>query len=419
MGSTSRSQQCNLILPASEPLQRLSPISVKHDPMDADSCLPHHNLVAPIAAESLVYRLVDLTQSTAVEQPTGQDIAGVADRLRGDGVRQIVLIHGTFAGNDIAGLTRGLSRFSPRMTQAMKELTKQWVDQLVDEVGNYTNGFATLFASLINADREDLIGVERFDWSGENHHLGRACATISLLQWIVDQPWSSKERVQFWAHSHGGNILALMTLLLNCSASLRKSFFAALQHHYRSGSVGEDFLPDWERVKSMLDDRERIAALPGFDLVTFGTPLRYRWQLRPNDRLLHFVQHRVQIPEQPYLATLPKSISDVKHAAAGDYVQQMGIGGTDFPPTLFAFNSWRANGQLKRMLEPSIRRRDLHKAVMQGCRVSLDGKTLLVDYPPQPDRLNEKIFGHGVYTCHQWLPFHLREIVNEFSDAST
>lgn len=49
-----------------------------------------------------------------------------------------------------------------------------------------------------------------------------------------------------------------------------------------------------------------------------------------------------------------------------------------------------------------------------GHRASLDGKTFLVEYASTTEDLNQKLFGHGVYTCRQWLPFHLRLIADEF-----
>ncbi|MCG8653220.1 MAG: hypothetical protein MI861_25490 [Pirellulales bacterium] len=66
------------------------------------------------------------------------------------------------------------------------------------------------------------------------------------------------------------------------------------------------------------------------------------------------------------------------------------------------------------MFESEVRRRRLTEYLKRGRRVSLDGKTLLVDYPAEPDAWNQKLFGHGIYTCRQWLPFHLNRIAEEF-----
>jgi hypothetical protein len=66
------------------------------------------------------------------------------------------------------------------------------------------------------------------------------------------------------------------------------------------------------------------------------------------------------------------------------------------------------------MFERAIRRRDLARNLKQGRRVSLDGATLLVDYPDTPGKWNQKLIGHGVYTRYEWLPFHLNETAFRF-----
>ena len=47
-------------------------------------------------------------------------------------------------------------------------------------------------------------------------------------------------------------------------------------------------------------------------------------------------------------------------------------------------------------------------------RESSDGKTLLVDYAATPEREQQKLFGHGVYTSPVWLRFHLDVICDHF-----
>ena len=105
-------------------------------------------------------------------------------------------------------------------------------------------------------------------------------------------------------------------------------------------------------------------------------------------------------------------------AKGGDYVQQLGIGGTDFLHAVFAWRSWNSERRIRKMFAPSIRRRDLTKNLKRGIRVSQDGTTLLVDYPSTEDHWNQKLFGHGIYTCRRWLQFHLQRIVEEFYQAA-
>ncbi len=377
---------------------------------------PHHSFSGE--PDQGPHALVSSDIASPVTDPCTIDSASIADSLRSAGVVEIMLIHGTFAGNDIVGLMRMLHRISPRLSSAMKTLGKQWFDQLADENGNYTSGYAECLSRMVNIEQRDDIAVTRVHWSGENHHLGRALGAVSLLDTMLARTWTGDQRLLLFAHSHGGNLLAIITLLLGSSQGAREKFFQAIhipRHAVSADPVTHDSVSSQlDRVcASLMDDRRR-SNLPQIDIATFGTPLRYGWNNGICKNLLHFVQHRPLIEGEPARAALPQSIGDIAHARGGDYVQQIGIGGTDFPHPFFAWDSWRSERQLRRIFEPTVRRRDLQKNLRRGHRVSLDGKTLLVDYGSTRERWNQKLFGHGVYTCRQWLPFHLREVVKEF-----
>ena len=49
--------------------------------------------------------------------------------------------------------------------------------------------------------------------------------------------------------------------------------------------------------------------------MTFGAPLRYRWNDLVVPRLLHFAQHRATKGHDPVKAVIPKSVGDVLTAA--------------------------------------------------------------------------------------------------------
>lgn len=360
------------------------------------------------------FRLVGSEFATAIDDPTAADVAAVGDRLAKAGVGEIILIHGTFAGDDIAGMMRPLARYSPRMSRTIKDLSKQWFDQLADEVGNYTAGYARRLADLIREGRPDPIEVTRFHWSGENHHLGRACAAASLLDQLLSRDWKPAQRLLFWAHSHAGNILAMMSLVLGCDRDTKRAFLDTISVHLDAEHAGQSSPSTSSRLRANLLDPQRVSQLPQMDVATFGTPLRYRWNPGFTPNLLHFVQHRPLITDRPSFAALPTSVQDVQQAAGGDYVQQLAVGGTDFSPPPWYWNSWKSNGRLKRMFESTVRRRDLKKYLTRGERVSRDGQTLLVDYAWTAEGWNRKLLGHGVYTCHPWMPFHLREISEAF-----
>ncbi len=90
------------------------------------------------------------------------------------------------------------------------------------------------------------------------------------------------------------------------------------------------------------------------------------------------------------------------------------IAGTDFLPSIFAWRDWIVERRMRNLFEPPPASPRLIKHLKLGRRVSIDGTTLLVDYPDTDAQWNRKLFGHGIYTCQQWLLFHLCEIVKRF-----
>jgi hypothetical protein len=109
---------------------------------------------------------------------------------------------------------------------------------------------------------------------------------------------------------------------------------------------------------------------------------------------------------------MPDRVEDVLAARGGDYIQQLGIAGTNFWHFLGAWRSWRAERKLTRLLQRGVRNRDLLRNLRNGLRVSQDGMTLLVDYAVTDKGWAVKAAGHAVYTRPEWLPFHLREIAS-------
>ena len=203
----------------------------------------------------------------------------------------------------------------------------------------------------------------------------------------------------------------MMSQLLAADPPAQREFFRSTRLHYANPITRRIDLPLWPQIESQLRDRP---VLPPIDVVTFGTPLRYRFNTDIFPKLLHFVQHRPTIAEHPEQAAIAGSIQDVTSAAGGDYVQHLGIAGTDFLPSIFAWRDWMVERRMRQMFEPHVRRRDVIKNLRQGRRASCEGTTLLVDYGDTDAGWNRKLFGHGVYTCSQWLPFHLREIASRF-----
>ena len=369
------------------------------------ACFSHHDYGDDSSERD--FAIVSAKRAAAITAPQPSAVTEAAIRLRGTHVRKIILVHGTFTGNDVIGLARELARVSPGLAKSIQSNGKSWVDQVAGDVGNYTQAFAKQLSTLINTGQPTTIEVDRFNWSGENAHLGRAEGAVALLHTLMQQEWSPGSRVQIWGHSHGGNLIAMASQLIRANADLLRSFFSATRSHHRG-------LPQWEQVQSVLIESEAGSRFPKLDAVTFGTPLRYRWNTDVTETLSHFGQHRVLDDDDACTARLPASAQDVIDAVGGDYIQQLGIAGTDFLPSIFAPRTWLPERRLSKMFAAGIRRRDLRKNLKQGQRVSQDGTTLLVDYPDCQHGWNRKLFGHGVYTRQEWIPFHLNAVMHGY-----
>lgn len=386
--------------------------------MTTEQSFPHHNY--QYAVDAGEHQFISRTIATGQETVYPLDLVEIGSSLRLCNVKRVVLLHGTFAGNDILGLMRELARVLPGTADSLKSLGKEIVDQIAGEVGNFTSNFADRLHGILNVEGNNTnlnnasIDVQRFAWSGENHHVGRAGGALSLLDQLLSESWAPGDRVLLWAHSHGGNLLALLSQLLSGNLPTIRAFFQATRSHYQDPVLGILDLPIWQRMQDALLDPLVCHRLPALDVVTFGTPPRYRWNRSLCRQPLHFVQHRSLDSDSPCKACMPQSIHQLTTAAGGDYVQQLGIGGTDFLHSILAWRSWNSERRLRQILEPGIRRRDLPRNLAKGHRLALDGKTLLVDYPSTPGRWNQSLLGHGIYTRSEWLPFHLRQIVAHF-----
>jgi len=392
--------------------------------------------------------------------PPGSDefarrMAAVGKALRAHRVRAIYLVHGTFAGWDALGLLAELDRYVPALADVCRHGAKRVFDSVAGDVGNYTAAYAETFERAINRAGEPHIHVRRFSWSGENHHIGRADAAVRLLDELLGMSsahvvaslrdatrvserlahvcaHSEFNRVLLWGHSHAGNVFALMTNLLAGNQECVAKFFRAARSFCRRWFLGRRELPHWQRVREALqvrnaecgmrNDRRADASLGHsafrtphsallLDFVTFGTPIRYGWDTGGYGGLLHFINHRPCDGLPPYRAPFPPREPDVRAAAHGDCVQQLGIAGTNFLPTLLSGRALLADWRLGRLLQKGIRRRDLWARLCHGMRVPAEGTTLLVDYGPPGCNVVQHLAGHAVYTRPEWMLLHAEETV--------
>ncbi len=333
--------------------------------------------------------------------------------LHNAGVQRIVLVHGTFTGNDALGLVRGLERIVPSAGDRLRQVGQAWVDWLARDVGHYTDQYVARFHELLGAHR-DAISVGRFVWSGENHHVGRADAAIRLIDHLLHDAGQDRRRVLLWGHSHAGNVFALVTNLLASPLYSVQRFFAACRPLFFSSQVSQSDQDRWQRVRHLLIHRRNLVEALQLDIVTFGTPIRYGWESRGYRQLLHVVHHRPADGLPVYLVPFPFSWDDMFNARYGDYVQQIGIAGTDFPPSLVTWRAMRVQSRLHRLLEAGYTRRTTLRRLKCGMRVANEGTVLLVDYPLDDTEQREQLLGHAIYTHQAWLPYHLLQVVHNF-----
>jgi hypothetical protein len=323
-------------------------------------------------------------------------------------LRAIYLVHGTFVGDDAAGLFRTLALIRPDWSAMLRRVYKGTVDRLAQDAGNYTAEFAR------KLERMTGVPTQLFFWSSENHHLARAQAAICLLNQLLALDLGPDERVWVWGHSHGGNVLALLTNLLAADAESRARFFQACRGLRAGAGSDQDEAAAWSRVPQWLAAEPPSRRFPQLDLVTFGTPIRYGWDSGGYAKLLHFVHHRPRPDRPAYQTALPRSLDDVLTAADGDYVQHWGIAGTNFPPPIWVWREWQADRRLNALLQGGLRARDLPQRLQAGVRVPEEGETVLVDYGPVTESVFQHLAGHAAYTRVSWLPFHAAEVVRRF-----
>ena len=212
-------------------------------------------------------------------------------------------------------------------------------------------------------------------------------------------------------------VFALLTNLLGCDRQAVAQFFEAAAIYYRWPLVGCVDIPVWNRVRALLHRGAAPLEQIALDIATFGTPIRYGWGSRGYRRLLHFINHRPAADLPPYRAPFPPKLNKVLKGADGDYVQQLGIAGTNVMPSILAWRARVADSRLQRLLQDEASAGNAWERFEAGAIVPDEGTTLLVDYGTPARDIRQHLAGHAVYTRKKWLLFHAEEIARRFYGA--
>lgn len=339
-----------------------------------------------------------------------EDVSDAVKQLKRHGVRGVCLVHGTFVGSNPLGLD-----LKGRWLKSLPESFRStWAD-MRRKGRDYIKDFGT-FNSQHEAQLAELFGsrmsVIRFNWSSANHHLARLEAAVELadklLAWRagIGRRWlGGRLSFLFIAHSHGGQVLALLT------------------HLIYSKRLPDDLL---EVLSEMGVDAERRRQwqqkLSGLQLIilTQGSPVRYAYFEHAAVQLIHLVyvggEGLRAVVEQTSESQDKEGNSQKDEGWAreaqkwrdwweqkGDRIQRLGGAGTD----LLAPNKdiRLLNKRLDRVLGPGTSAEVAQKLNDLTLPLHPQGKTLLVDYGRAPsgssvrtDQGVDGVLGHGVYT---------------------
>lgn len=352
-------------------------------------------------------------------------------------IARLVLVHGTFMGDDpfavadiISSLTTGVKLLEAPARSLTEKLRKNGLAvtrKISLDIANYNHETADRLQFLVGDDPQ--VSLLDPTWSSQNHHLARADLAVRLVNLIAESHLAEDRRLMLWGHSHAGQGFAILSNLLSNDREANEQFFAAAQQTDDHWQKARDFLRQ---------SASPVVQADWVDLCTFGTPVRYGWDPRGCSNLIHISHHRKISDEAPErtqplfpLHTFPEMVA----AKYGDWVQAFAIAGTDVvPPGGKTIDDALANilerglqppqHALDTRLIPGQRVRDACARWKTGTRCHADGLNLLVNYKPMGRKtrlavpIEESTFGHGVYTTKDWLEAHLELVMQHLSVAN-
>lgn len=351
------------------------------------------------------------------------------DALKRHRVRQILLVHGTFVGDDPFGFyhilenlvnSAGDSKYL-HLNKLIAEIKKtgklNFINLIVGDVGNYTERYAAQYCAALGNDICDAGDV--LVWGSGNYHLARLEGALKLAQVLADRIHTKRmrpdERILLLGHSHAGQVFALLTTLLENGRKAKD----IIRFVAEDGNLGE------MSKQRLLDNLATIKTID-LDFVTYGTPVRYAWGRYNRFRLLAFVNHRAHT--EPLKWVDPLGLLGILSVKDGDYIQQWGVEGTD-TPLIIDQDSIAKEKQLDSILgNPGQNVQAFLAALKFNARRHPHyndgepaGTTIFVDYRDNAAAslpavatgayAVSKIFGHGVYTTEEAMLFNTGMVV--------
>jgi hypothetical protein len=396
------------------------------------------------------FAIREMTPTTLSESSSGQDeMASLGTRLSHNGVRLIVLLHGSIMGTDIfgvqrldelGGLKRGYSRGVagldallalmregsngiPLLPGGLKpplandEPTKTLLDDQLGDAGNFTNAYLELMKQSLNRGLDHPIHCVRELWSCEHHHLGRGVAAVSmlgrLLDWVQAHKLGQGDRILVQAHGQAGLVLALISNLFCVTATSSRTRLLDLLSAFASQINRPDIISTIQRVAPLLLNGTLLNGAT-LDVVTFGMPVRYGWDTSGLGKLLHIVNHRnLRTDGKTWLSKmeLPQITMEMPIAWGGDYVQELAVAGSDAVPTTDAAKA--ANKALWELVEPYDGFERWLECARRAVRIPSEGLGILADYKDSTGSTNvrDHYYGHAAYTRLNAMLFNATTIV--------
>ena len=327
-------------------------------------------------------------------------------------VKKIYFIHGTFAGEDALGVIGILEPFLTKriggilINEKLKSLVKHSKDLLYQDMANFIQSYQ----DLCNDGFEKQFKSELFIWSSGNYHLARLLAALKLINSIAkdikEQIVKPNERILFLNHSHAGQLCCIITQLLENKEQAKELFEIIKEiENYNLSDIKKDL----ELIKKIK-----------LDFVTLGTPIRYKWGICDNYRLMAIVNNRN-----------PININGIFSNRDGDYIQHYGITGSDLlpPPGII-----KLNDKLDSILDQGRNPSEVLKALKnKNIKTPLNTNNesialnIFIDYQdnfpnpilfdsllPMPLLALKSKFGHGIYTSKKTMLFNFKIILEHF-----